>query len=137
LLDANMYETFCFYLIHWCGEPIVATSLSWIITLLWKLPNYLGSFNTNYIIFRKVEFFQMKIANIFSFLKKLNLLEFVFFKMKISKWISYLTNMCWSWQRTMVILGTTEVQWTTLLLLLLCNLFTFYNWWFFEVENES
>jgi hypothetical protein len=117
---------------------IVATSLSWIITLLWKLPNYLGSFNTNYITFRKVEFFLIKIANNFFLIKKVESSRiYLFFKMKISKWISYLTNMCWSWQSTMVILGATEVQWTTLTFFFVCNLFTFYMWWFFEVENES
>ncbi len=60
------------------------------ITLLSKLPNYLGSFNTNYIIFRKSWFLKIKIPNIFFLFKKVESSSFFllfFFKMKISKWI--------------------------------------------------
>jgi hypothetical protein len=89
-----------------------STSKRWMwhrftLCCLWvfKLPSYLGSFDTHYIIFRNVEilrifFFQItKICEEKYWVFK----NILFVKMKILKVINYSTAMCWSCKGTRVL----------------------------------
>jgi hypothetical protein len=79
------------------------------------LPYYLGTFDTNYIIFRnvkKIGLKKKKNTNLWS--EILNLREFFLKKMKISKLSNYLRNMCWSCQGiTILVLFYSSLIWRT------------------------